>query len=139
MVEFEPLGPLFGARVHGCDLAHLDDEAFATIRSGLVRHEVLVFDDQPIETADHVALGRRFGELSVSPFSPSADEVPELIVLDNHGDSPRPADRHLAQRRDVPHRAADGHHPAGQDRAGPWRRHDVCQHDGRLRTASASG
>lgn len=90
MVMFEPMGPLFGARVSGCDLADLADEEFAEIRAGLVEHEVLVFPDQPVATDDQVSFGRRFGDLSVSPFSPSADEVPELIVLDNHGDAPRP-------------------------------------------------
>lgn len=84
------MGPLFGARVTGCDLGDLDDATFAAIRAALIEHEVLVFEGQRITTDDQIALGRRFGELSVSPFSPSDDDVPELIVLDNHGDGPRP-------------------------------------------------
>ena len=90
MIEIEPLGPLFGASITGCDLADLDDDTFAEIRAAMVEHEVLVIRDQPITTEQHMAFGRRFGELSVSPFSPTAEEVPELIVLDNHGDAPKP-------------------------------------------------
>lgn len=90
MIEIEPLGPIFGARVAGCDLADVDDEAFAAIRAALVDHEVLVFPRQPITSAELIAFGRRLGELSVSTFSPSAHELPELIVLDNSGDGPRP-------------------------------------------------
>ncbi|MDH3680288.1 MAG: TauD/TfdA family dioxygenase [Acidimicrobiia bacterium] len=90
MIEIEPLGPIFGARVLGCDLADLDDDTFAAIRAALVEHEVLVFDRQAITSADQIDFGRRFGQLSVSTFSPSAHEMPELIVLDNGGDAPRP-------------------------------------------------
>ncbi|MFT7598107.1 MAG: taurine dioxygenase [Acidimicrobiales bacterium] len=89
-INIEPLGPLFGAKVSGCDLGNLDERTFLDIRGALVEHELLVFEGQPITADDQVAFGRMFGDLSVSPFSPSSDEVPELIVLDNHGEAPRP-------------------------------------------------
>ena len=38
-------------------------------------------------TAQHVTLGRRFGELEVHPFRPEG-EFPEIMVLDNHKDNP---------------------------------------------------
>lgn len=90
MIEFHPMGPVFGARVTGVDLGRLSDAGFAEIRAALNQHEVLVFPDQPIGTDDQIAFGRRFGELTVSPFSPNADDRAELIVLDNHPDSARP-------------------------------------------------
>lgn len=89
-MKIEPLGPLFGAKVTDVDLGVLDERTFDEIRGALVEHEVLVFPDQDIATEDHVSFGRMFGELTVSPFSPNSDEVPELIVLDNHGESSRP-------------------------------------------------
>ena len=90
MIVVEPLGPILGAKVSGCDLGDLDDGTFAEIRAALVQHEVLVFEDQDISAEDQIGFGRRFGDLSVSPFSPSSTDSPELIVLDNDGNSRRP-------------------------------------------------
>lgn len=90
MLEIQPLGPVCGASVSGVHLGRLSDDEFAAIRRALAEHEVLVFKDQDIETAEQVAFGRRFGELTVSPFSPNSADVAELIVLDNHGDGPKP-------------------------------------------------
>lgn len=90
MIDVEPLGPVLGAKVSGCDLGLVNDATFAEIRAALVQHEVLVFENQNITSDQQIALGRRFGELSVSPFSPSSTDDPELIILDNGGDSRRP-------------------------------------------------
>ena len=90
MIVVEPLGPILGARVRGCDLGSLDEATFTEIRATLVQHEVLVFEDQDITSDQQIDLGRRFGELSVSPFSPSSTTAPELIVLDNDGSTRRP-------------------------------------------------
>jgi taurine dioxygenase len=43
--------------------------------------------DQHITTAQHVALGRLFGELEVHPFRPEG-AFPEIMVLDNNKDNP---------------------------------------------------
>lgn len=85
-----PLGPLLGAEVLGIRLDVLSQADFTSLRAALAEYEVLVLRDQAIETQAHIDFGRRFGELTVSPFSPNADDRPELIVLDNHGDSPAP-------------------------------------------------
>ncbi|MHB1487730.1 MAG: TauD/TfdA dioxygenase family protein [Acidimicrobiales bacterium] len=88
-MEITRIGPVFGAEVHGVDLAHdLSDEDFTAIRAALVEHEVLVLRDQDITPAQQIAFGRRFGDLLVSPFSPNADDNPELVVLDNHSANP---------------------------------------------------
>ncbi|MAP10761.1 MAG: hypothetical protein CMQ61_01780 [Gammaproteobacteria bacterium] len=89
-MEIRPLGPVFGAEVTGIQLAHLDDAQFEKLRAAWVAHEVLVVRDQTLDVAEHIAFGQRFGDLTVSPFSPNADDAAELIVLDNHADSPRP-------------------------------------------------
>jgi taurine dioxygenase len=84
------MGPILGAQITGVDLGNLDDTTFASIKAALATHEVLVFRDQAISTDAQVDFGRRFGELTVSPFSPNADDRAELIVLDNGPDSARP-------------------------------------------------
>src|SRR5688500_10108244 len=61
----------------------LSGEAYEAIEAALVEHEVIVFRDQDISSSDLIAFGRRFGELTVHPFAPRADEAPELIKFTN--------------------------------------------------------
>ena len=82
-MKVTPIGPVFGAEISGISLSDVNDQTFPAIRTALCQHEVLVFRQQNISTEDQVAIGRRFGELTVSPFSPNADDRAELIVLDN--------------------------------------------------------
>lgn len=83
-----PIGPTIGAEVTGIDLKQPMDEAtFKAFEHALVTHKVLFARDQFLTTAEHVALGRRFGELEVHPFRPEG-EFPEIMVLDNHKDNP---------------------------------------------------
>lgn len=89
-MRIDPVGPAFGARITGVDLANLDDREFHAIRAALAEHQVLIIPEQAVSTEAHMIFGRRFGELSVSPFSPSDAAHAELIVLDNHADGPRP-------------------------------------------------
>jgi taurine dioxygenase len=84
----EPIGPTIGAEIHGIDLTRpLDDDTFRRLEEALVRHKVIYARDQFMTPAQHVALGRRFGELEVHPFRPQG-EAAELMVLDNNKDNP---------------------------------------------------
>jgi len=84
------IGPVFGAEVSEVDLAATHDDAeIAQLMALLARHEVLVFRDQTVTASQQLALGRRLGDLVVSPFSPNDDDAPELIVLD-YGQEKRP-------------------------------------------------
>ncbi len=86
--EIEPYGPTIGAEIHGLDLTRpLDPATFRQLDDALVRHKVLFARDQHLTTAQHVALGRMFGELEVHPFRPEG-EFPEILVLDHHKDNP---------------------------------------------------
>jgi taurine dioxygenase len=83
-----PIGPTIGAEVTGLDLHDpMDDATFAAFEAALTRHKVLFLRDQYLSTAEHIAIGRRFGELEVHPFRPEG-EFPEIMVLDNHKDNP---------------------------------------------------
>lgn len=86
--DIEPIGPTIGAEIHGLDLTRQIDRATADeLEEALVAHKVVYARDQHITTAQHVALGRMFGDLEVHPFRPEG-EFPEIMVLDNHKDNP---------------------------------------------------
>lgn len=88
-IEVEQLGAYLGAQVSGVDLTRpLDDAEFRIVHDALVEHEIVVFPDQDITVDQQLAFGRRFGELSVHPFSPNLDDKPELIVLDYDENNP---------------------------------------------------
>jgi len=83
------LGGNIGAEIRGIDLARpLGDAQFAAVHEAFVRHEVLVFRDQDISLDQQVDFARRFGDLSIHPFSPNLDDRREVIVLDYSADNP---------------------------------------------------
>ncbi len=83
------IGFFLGAEITGVDLTRpLDEATVEAIKQAHAEHGVLVFPDQRISSENLVAFGRNFGELSVHPFSTSAEENPELIVYDNKEGNP---------------------------------------------------
>jgi alpha-ketoglutarate-dependent taurine dioxygenase len=78
------IGANLGAEIGGVDLrAPLSDEAFRAIEDALVENELIIFRNQEI-TSDHLMdFGRRFGELTVHPFSPNEASAPQLIKFRN--------------------------------------------------------
>jgi len=88
-IKLRKLGVFLGAEVTGLDLTRpLDDATVAAIGEALATHEVLVFPRQRISSEDLKRFGRRFGELTVHPFSTNAADSPELIVYDNKEGNP---------------------------------------------------
>ena len=89
IIDVKRVGASLGAEVSGIDLAQpLDDAQVDAIDAALADYEVLIFRDQEM-TAEHLkAFGRRFGELTVHPFSPRDEASPELIIFDNDADNP---------------------------------------------------
>jgi taurine dioxygenase len=83
------LGGNIGAEIQGVDLRRpLDESQFAAVHEAFVRHEVLVFRDQDVTLEQQIAFARRFGSLSIHPFSPNLDDRREVIVLDYSADNP---------------------------------------------------
>jgi taurine dioxygenase len=67
-ISIEPLNPVVGAELHGLDLREtLPDEDIQAIKAALDRYQVIFFRDQDITPEQHLAFGRRFGELHVHP------------------------------------------------------------------------
>lgn len=68
VIEIKPLNPVVGAELHGLDLREdLPDETIRAIKDALDRYQVVFFRDQEITPEQHLAFGRRFGELHVHP------------------------------------------------------------------------
>ena len=62
-MHIEPSGATLGATVRDVDLAELDDAGFASVEEAWHEYAVLVFPDQHLSDAAHIAFTRRFGRL----------------------------------------------------------------------------
>ena len=88
-IDVVPIGAMLGAEIRGVDLSeNVTQSRFDALHDALMAHKVLVFRDQDISSGQHLAFGRMFGEVSVHPFVPHLDDMPEMIELDNHADNP---------------------------------------------------
>ncbi|HSW17743.1 MAG TPA: TauD/TfdA family dioxygenase [Ramlibacter sp.] len=89
-VSVKRITPTIGAQVHGVHLGDLHDDAqIAAIRQLLLEHKVLVFRDQEITPAQHVAFASRFGELEIHPVFAHHADHPELVLLGGNAKSGR--------------------------------------------------
>lgn len=92
-LRIRPIAPALGAEVEGIDLTQaLSDETIAEIRAAVVKYKVIFFRDQDISRDQHVALGRRFGELEIHPSTPEDQPHREILHLRAGGDTPLRAD-----------------------------------------------
>jgi taurine dioxygenase len=65
-IEISPTGAALGAVIRGVDLRRpLDPDTFKDIHDAWMQHLVLIFPDQPLSDAEHVAFGRNFGEQEI--------------------------------------------------------------------------
>jgi taurine dioxygenase len=80
------LGPSFGARIEGVDLADATDAEVAAVRAALVDHKVLFFRGQRLDADGQVALGNRLGEVTAShPVREGLDDAhPEIYAIDSY-------------------------------------------------------
>lgn len=85
-LDVRPMAGHIGAEIQGVDLAGpLGDDVVAEIRAALLRWKVVFFRDQHVTQAQHIAFGRRFGEVTPAhPTLPAAfADFPEILLLDN--------------------------------------------------------
>jgi alpha-ketoglutarate-dependent taurine dioxygenase len=77
------IGGRIGAEIVGVDLSSaLDDSLVAEIRSALVEHKAVVFREQHLDEAAHLAFATRFGPLTTAhPTVPSADGQPNILAV----------------------------------------------------------
>lgn len=81
-IEVRPIAGALGADVGGVDLCRpLDDSTFAEILEAFHRYQVIFFHGQSLTPEQHLALSRRFGPLSRSPYIKHMDEYPDIIAV----------------------------------------------------------
>jgi alpha-ketoglutarate-dependent taurine dioxygenase len=81
-IEIRPMAGALGADIVGVDLSQsLDDATFGTIERALHEHLVIFFHDQTLTPEQHVALTRRFGPISRSPYIKHMDDYPDIIAV----------------------------------------------------------
>jgi taurine dioxygenase len=89
-ISVEPLTPIIGAEIGGVDLARpLSNRQFDELHRALAEHLVIFFRDQALSPEQHLAFGRRFGELHVHPAAPHEPGQPELMIVHADENSPR--------------------------------------------------
>ena len=84
--EVRPITATLGAEVSGVDMADVDAATVEQLRTAWLEHKVLVLRDQHISVEDHIAFGRRFGELEVHPFAPDRTDHPEIVTITSTAD-----------------------------------------------------
>lgn len=84
-MQVTKLGRALGAEIAGIDLSReLPAAKFADIVAAFHEHEVVVFRDQRLTPEQHIAFGRRFGEIDVNVRSRfHKPGYPELLVVSN--------------------------------------------------------
>lgn len=88
-INVEQINSFLGAEVTGVNLAGgIDDTDVSTLETALAEHQVLVFRDQSMTGEELMALGEKFGPLSVHPFSPNDEKSPALILFKNDENTP---------------------------------------------------
>ena len=85
-----PTSPVFGAEIHGVDLASgIDDKTFTLVHRAWLEHGVVAFRGQSPLTADaQVEFARRIGPLHTHPAAPAEHENAAVFVIRTHRDSP---------------------------------------------------
>lgn len=77
-----PLTPRIGAEIVGVDLSEdLPDRTIEEIRRALLTYKVIFFRDQDISHEQHIAFGKRFGDLEIHPTTPADQPNPEIFHL----------------------------------------------------------
>jgi taurine dioxygenase len=89
-ITITKLTPIIGAEIGGVDLSKpLGNRALDEIHRALAENLVVFFRDQHITPDQHVAFGRRFGDLHIHPAAPHEPGRPELMIIHADKDSPR--------------------------------------------------
>ena len=86
----DKLTPVIGAEIGGIDLSAAPaNRQLDELHRALAENLVIFFRDQQLTPEQHLALGRRFGDLHVHPAAPHAPGIPELMIIHADKDSPR--------------------------------------------------
>ena len=97
-ISIQKLSPAVGAVVKGVDLSiAVPPDIFETLEQAIAEHGVLVFRNQYLTSAQHVAFSRRFGSLETHVISEALLEGhPEIYVISNVVEDGKPKGRAYA-------------------------------------------
>ena len=86
-LKIRPLSYALGVEITGVDLRKpVDDATFRDIHAAFLDHCVLLFRGQSLTREQHIAFGRKFGELQLTPphrIAHMAPDHPELVLVTN--------------------------------------------------------
>jgi len=86
-ISVTPIAGALGAEIGGVDLARdLSDAVVGEIRRALLAHHVIFFRDQRLSPEQHLAFGRRFGELQVHDFVEGIEQHDEILEVRKEAD-----------------------------------------------------
>jgi taurine dioxygenase len=88
-ITVEKLTPVIGAEIGKVDIGNPSNQQMDEIHRALAENLVIFFRDQHLSQEQHLAFGRRFGELHLHPAAPSEPGHPELMIIKADKDSPR--------------------------------------------------
>jgi len=80
-ITVTPIAGALGAEIGSVDLNDLDDETVTEIRAAWLRHLVVFFRDQQLDSDAFVAFARRIGQPIEYPFVRGFDDHPEIIAV----------------------------------------------------------
>jgi taurine dioxygenase len=81
-ISISPIAGALGAELGDVDLSKpLSDAVIDEIRAALLRHHVIFFRDQHLTPEQHLAFGRRFGELQVHEFVEGMADNEEILEV----------------------------------------------------------
>ena len=127
-IQVHPISGALGAEISGVDLSRdLDDAVIGEIRRALVENCVIFFRDQHLTPDQHLAFGRRFGDLQIHDFVEGMADNEEILEVRKEEHETAQFRRRLAHRCQLSRKAGAGLGALRPRGAGLWRRHDVCQ------------
>jgi len=90
-ISVNKISGALGAEISGVDLArsNLDDEVIGEVRQALVDNCVIFFRDQNLTPDQHLAFGRRFGELQIHDFVAGMEENEQILEVRKEADELR--------------------------------------------------
>src|SRR6195256_5546797 len=89
-ITVDKLTPIIGAEIASIDLSQpLSNRQHDEVHRALAENLVIFFRDQHITPDQHLAFGRKFGELHIHPAAPHEGDDPALMKIYADKDSPR--------------------------------------------------
>jgi taurine dioxygenase len=80
-ISVAKVSPAIGAVVSGVQLSDIDDETYVEIRRALNENCAIFFRDQHMTPEQHIAFGRRFGDLDIHPAAANSTGHEEILVI----------------------------------------------------------